>query len=127
MVLLAAPVTSLVAGFFVDEISELVERQIDPNALPGRPIPLWPSIVMGIRFGVLSLLVSIVVLALTLFTGIGFLSFFVLNGYLLGGNISTSRRCGTFRKETRDLCARTTWSPFSWPASLSLVSSRFRF
>jgi CysZ protein len=84
MVLLAAPVTSLVAGFFVDEIAEIVEREIDPKAPPGRPVPLGPSILMGIRFGVLSVLVSMAVLTLTLFTGIGFLSFFILNGYLLG-------------------------------------------
>ena|SRR5579871_1942876 len=82
MVLLAAPVTSLVAGFFLDDISEIVEREI--GAPPGRPIPLVPSIVMGIRFGALSFLVSVVVLALTLLTGIGLLSFFALNGYLLG-------------------------------------------
>jgi len=84
MVLLAAPVTSLVAGFFLDDIAAIVEQEIDPRAPPGRPLPLWPSIVMGLRFGVLSLIVSIVVLALTLFTGIGLLSFFAFNGYLLG-------------------------------------------
>ena len=84
MVLLAAPVTSLIAGFFLDDIAAIVEREIDPQGPLGRPIPLWPSIVMGLRFGTLSFLVSVVVLALTLFTGIGFLSFFILNGYLLG-------------------------------------------
>ena len=84
MILLAAPVTSLVAGFYLDDIAEIVEREIDPKAPPGRPLPLWPSIVMGLRFGALSFVVSIVVLALTLFTGVGLLSFFALNGYLLG-------------------------------------------
>jgi CysZ protein len=39
---------------------------------------------MGLRFAVLSILVNIVVLLLTLFTSVGFVSFFLLNGYLLG-------------------------------------------
>jgi CysZ protein len=84
MILLAAPVASIVGSFFLDDIAALVEREIDPRGPPGRPIPLWPSTVMGLRFAVLSLLVSIVVLALTLLTGIGLFAFFFLNGYLLG-------------------------------------------
>jgi CysZ protein len=35
-------------------------------------------------FAILSILVNILILLLTLFTGIGFASFFLLNGYLLG-------------------------------------------
>ena len=84
LVLLAAPVTSLVASFYLDDIAALVEREIDPSGPPGRPVPFWPSALMGVRFAVLSFLVSVVVLALTLLTGIGLLAFFVLNGYLLG-------------------------------------------
>ena len=38
----------------------------------------------GCDFGALSLLVNLAVPALTLFTGVGFVGFFVLNGYLLG-------------------------------------------
>ena len=82
--MLAAPTASLVAGFFLDEIAAIVERQIDPLALPGRPLPLVRSLANGLRFAVLSLLVNIVVLALTLFPGFGLLSFIVLNAYLLG-------------------------------------------
>ena len=44
----------------------------------------YPSLYVGLRFGALSLLVNLAVLALTLFTGVGFVGFFVLNGYLLG-------------------------------------------
>ena len=84
MLFLAAPTASLVASFFLDDIAAIVEREIDPLAPPGRPLPLVPSLAIGLRFAVLSLLVNAVVLALTLFTGVGLLSFFVLNGYLLG-------------------------------------------
>lgn len=84
MILLAAPIASLVASFFLDDIAARVEGEIDPNGTPGRPIPFWPSTLMGMRFAVLSFLVSVVVLALTLLTGIGLFAFFLLNGYLLG-------------------------------------------
>jgi CysZ protein len=84
MVFLAAPTVLLVASFFLDDIATIVEREIDPYAAPGRPAPLAASVAMGLRFAVLSILVNIVVLLLTLFTGVGFVSFFLLNGYLLG-------------------------------------------
>ena len=47
-------------------------------------MPLPASLYMGLRFAALSLLVNLAVLALTLFTGVGFAAFFVLNAYLLG-------------------------------------------
>ena len=40
VVFLAAPVTSLVASLFFDEIAGHVERAIDPAGAPGRPAPL---------------------------------------------------------------------------------------
>jgi CysZ protein len=84
MIFLAPPTASLVASFYLDDIAGMVERAIDPQGPPGRPPPLAPSIAIGLRFAVLSVLVNIVVLALTIFTGIGLASFFILNGYLLG-------------------------------------------
>lgn len=84
MILLAAPTASLVAGFFLDDVATLVERHIDPAGPPGTPIPIGPSILMGLRFAFLSILVSIAVLALTLAFGLGLPAFFLLNGYLLG-------------------------------------------
>jgi hypothetical protein len=59
-----------VASFFLDGIATIVEREIDPYAAPGRPAPLFASVVMGLRFAVLSILVNILVLLLTLFTGV---------------------------------------------------------
>jgi CysZ protein len=53
---LAAPTASLVAGFYLDNIADVVEREIDP-------------LYLGLRFAALSLLVNLAVLALTLFTG----------------------------------------------------------
>ncbi len=83
-IVLAPPTASLVAGFFVDEIAAIVESSIDPQAPPGRPLPLGPSLMFGLRFAALSIAVNLAVLVLTLFTGVGLVAFFVLNGYLLG-------------------------------------------
>ena len=84
LVFLAAPTVSLVATFYLDDIAALVEQTVDPNGPKGRPLPLAPSLAMGLRFAVLSIVVNVVVLALTIFTGVGLAAFFVLNGYLLG-------------------------------------------
>ena len=84
LVFLAAPTVSLVATFYLDDIAALVEQTVDPNGPKGRPLPLVPSLAMGLRFAVLSIVVNVVVLALTIFTGVGLAAFFVLNGYLLG-------------------------------------------
>ena len=84
LIFLAPPTASLVAGFYLDDIAALVERTADPGGPPGRPLALGPSLIFGLRFAALSIVVNVVVLALTIFTGIGLVSFFVLNGYLLG-------------------------------------------
>jgi CysZ protein len=84
LIFLAAPTASLVAGFYLDNIADVVEREIDPLGPRGRPLQLPTSLYVGLRFAALSLLVNLAVLALTLFTGVGFAAFFVLNGYLLG-------------------------------------------
>ena len=84
LIFLAPPTTSLVAGFYLDDIAAIVERSIDPSRPPGRPLPLGASLALGVRFALLSIVVNIAVLALTIFTGVGLVSFFILNGYLLG-------------------------------------------
>jgi CysZ protein len=84
LTILAAPAVSLVAGFYLDNIADAVEHAIDPLGARGRPLPLPASLYVGLRFAALSLLVNLAVLALTIFTGLGFVAFFVLNGYLLG-------------------------------------------
>ena len=84
MIFLAAPVAALVASFFLDEVAAIVEREIDPTGQPGRPPPFLQAVAIGLRFTLLSILVNILALALTLATGVGALSFLLLNGYLFG-------------------------------------------
>jgi CysZ protein len=84
VILLAPPTASLVAGFYLDDVAAMVEREIDPMCAPGVPPPLVATLGMGLRFAALSLMVYVAVIVLTLVAGLGFAAFFLLNGYLLG-------------------------------------------
>lgn len=83
-VFLVAPVSSIVAGFFIDDLAEHVERDLDPTALPGRPLPIFDAIVLSLRFGALSLGVTLLALLLLLVPGVNAVAFIGANAYLLG-------------------------------------------
>jgi CysZ protein len=83
-ILLAPPTASLVAGFYLDDVAAMVEREIDPTCAPGVPPPTAVALAVGLRFATLSLMINLAVVVLTLFAGLGFAAFFLLNGYLLG-------------------------------------------
>ena len=81
---LIAPVTSIFAGVFLDDIADEVERTHYPQDTPGKVLSLRQSVGMTVRFLGLVLVGNFVALILVLFLGLGVLVFFVLNGYLLG-------------------------------------------
>ena len=85
LVLLAAPTTSLVASFFLDEIASLVEREVDPMGAPGRPAPVMEAALFSLRFAGLSAIVTIAALVLLFIPGIGFAAWIAANAFLLGG------------------------------------------
>jgi len=82
--LLAAPITSLVASFFLDDIAELVEREIDPSGPQGQPAPAAQTLLFSLRFAVVSALVMLVALLLLFVPGVGFVAWIAANAYLLG-------------------------------------------
>jgi len=84
LVFLAAPATSLVAGFFLDEIAAIVEREVDPAGVPGQPAPAIESALFALRFAALSLLVTLAALVLLFVPGVGLLAWIAANAYLLG-------------------------------------------
>jgi CysZ protein len=84
LVLLAAPTTSLVASFFLDDIAAIVEREVDPTGPPGRAAPLWEATIASLRFAALTLAVMLAALVLLFVPGIGFAAWFAANAYLLG-------------------------------------------
>jgi CysZ protein len=81
---LIAPVTSLVAGFFLDDMAAIVERTIDPAGIPGKPIPAGAAAIFALRFAGLSVLVNLVALALLFAPVVNIVAFLGANGYLLG-------------------------------------------
>jgi CysZ protein len=84
LALLIAPVTAIVAGLFLDDIAEVVERTDYPNDPPGRPVPALHSLVLAIKFFGVVVFGNIVALLLLLVPGINIAAFFIVNGYLLG-------------------------------------------
>lgn len=84
LALLIAPVTALVAGLFLDDIAEVVEREDFPADPPGTAVPPLRSLVLSLKFVGIIILGNIVALLLLLIPGVNVAAFFVVNGYLLG-------------------------------------------
>lgn len=83
-IFLIPPVTSLIAGLYLDDIAAVVEQQGFPADPPGRELPIARSIWLAIRFFFIVLLVNLVALLLLLVPGVNLIAFYVGNGYLLG-------------------------------------------
>lgn len=83
-VFLAAPVASLVASLFLDEIAAHVEAEVDPFGPPGRAAPFADATLAALRFFVLSVAVGIVSLILLFIPGVGLVAWLGANAYLLG-------------------------------------------
>jgi CysZ protein len=84
LALLIAPVTAVVAGLFLDDIAETVERTDYPRDPPGRPVPAFRSIVLALKFFAVVVVGNLIALLLLLVPGINIAAFFLVNGYLLG-------------------------------------------
>lgn len=84
LIFLVPPITSAIAGLFLDEIAQTVEKTRYPEDVPGRDLPLGQSLALTVKFTLLVISVNLFVLLLTLLPGINFIAFFIANGYLLG-------------------------------------------
>lgn len=84
LVFLVPPVTSLVAGMFLDEIAHAVESASFPGDPPGRELPFWQSLVLSLKFFGAVIVANIVAAILLLVPGVNLVAFFLANGYLLG-------------------------------------------
>ncbi|WP_095082714.1 sulfate transporter family protein [Mesorhizobium sophorae] len=84
MALLIAPVTAIVAGLFLDDIAEVVERTDYPGDPAGRAMPALRSLVLSARFLGVVVFGNIIALLLLLVPGVNIAAFFIVNGYLLG-------------------------------------------
>ena len=84
LVYLLPAISAIVAGYFLDDVADVVERDSYPADPPGRALPFGQSLLYGLRFAGLSLLVNLVALLLFFIPGINIGVFFIANAYLLG-------------------------------------------
>lgn len=84
LIYLLPAVSAIVAGYFLDDVAEVVERSDFPADPPGRPLPVGRAILYGLRFAGLSLLVNLVALLVFFIPGVNISVFFIANAYLLG-------------------------------------------
>jgi len=84
LIYLLPAITAIVAGYFLDDVAEVVERDDYPADRPGEPLPFGKAILYGLRFAGLSLMVNLVALLLFFIPGINIGVFFIANAYLLG-------------------------------------------
>ncbi len=83
-IFLIPPVTSLIAGLYLDDIAATVERTNFPNDPPGQELPIARSVWFAIKFFLLVLVVNMIALLLLLVPGVNLVAFYLGNGYLLG-------------------------------------------
>lgn len=78
-----APISMLVAGFFLDDLADLVERD-DPSVPPGRALRAGVALWLAAKFALVAVVVNLMALAVFLLPGVNALVFFVANAYLFG-------------------------------------------
>jgi CysZ protein len=83
-IFLIPPVTSLMAGLYLDDIAGQVERVYYPADAPGHELPTLAAIGVGVKFFVVVLVVNLIALLLLLIPGVNLIAFYAGNGYLLG-------------------------------------------
>jgi len=84
LALLIAPITALIAGLFLDDVAEVVEKRDYPGDQAGQATPLSQAIVSSLQFLGVVMAGNILALLLLFVPGINLIAFFLVNGYLLG-------------------------------------------
>jgi CysZ protein len=84
LALLLSPVTALIAGLFLDDVAEVVEKRDYPQDPPGTAMPVLPALVASVKFLGVVILGNLVALFLLFIPGVNLVAFFLGNGYLLG-------------------------------------------
>ena len=83
MIFLVAPISALVAGFYLDELAERVETTSAPSWPAGRALPAGKSMWLAARFALVALAVNIGALMLLLVPGVNAIAFISANAYLM--------------------------------------------
>lgn len=83
-IFLMPAVTALVASFFADEISALVEQEHYPADPPGAALPIARAVLEGVRTALFAVAVYLCATPFLLLAGIGAVIFFLATAYVLG-------------------------------------------
>ena len=84
LALLIAPVTALIAGLFLDDVAEVVEKRDYPADPPGKALPLGLAMKGSLKFLGVVVAGNLIALILLFVPGVNLIAFFLVNGYLLG-------------------------------------------
>jgi CysZ protein len=84
LALLLSPVTALIAGLFLDDVAEVIEKRDYPQDALGKAMPLGPAMASSIKFLGVVIIGNIIALFLLFIPGVNLVAFFLVNGYLLG-------------------------------------------
>lgn len=84
LALLIAPISAVIAGLFLDDVAEVVERTAYSQDPPGRAVPAVRAFILSLKFLGVVMAGNVVALFLLLVPGINIAAFFLVNGYLLG-------------------------------------------
>jgi CysZ protein len=83
-IFLIAPVSMLVAGFYLDELADHVEADIYPPGVRGTPAPALLSLGLALKFSAVALAVNFLAFCVWLLPGVNALVFLLANAYLFG-------------------------------------------
>ncbi|OLP46656.1 sulfate transporter family protein [Rhizobium oryziradicis] len=84
LALLLAPVTAIIAGLFLDDVAEVVERRDYRSDPAGTAMPIGEALVQSLQFFGIVIVGNLIALMLLFVPGINIAAFFLVNGYLLG-------------------------------------------
>lgn len=121
LALLIAPVTALVAGLFLDDVAEAVEKADYPHDRPGRALPIMQSLVLSLKFFGVVILGNLFALLLLLVPFVNIAAFFVVNGYLLGREFFEFAAM-RFRPEAEARALRREYAPTVFVAGLVIAA-----
>lgn len=84
LALLLSTVTAIIAGLFLDDVADVIEKRDYPADRPGTAMPLGEAMLSSLKFFGIVVVGNIVALLLLLVPGVNIVAFFLVNGYLLG-------------------------------------------
>jgi CysZ protein len=84
MILLLPAFMSLYASFFIETICRAVEARHYPHLMPPREQGIGETIWVGVKFGILLMVLNLLLLVFLIFPPVYFIAGWAMNGYLLG-------------------------------------------